>query len=95
MEFTSLSSIKLIYNITRGGVILGHNNTLKVGDIVPLHIKYENIDIETKVKVVQADSTEAAAVFLDLEGAVSNKILYLSMIAKDKIAYNKDFEEDE
>ena len=69
-----------ILNISRGGVQLSHNKSLKVGDVVPVHIKYGDVEVNTEVKVVSTTDRTAGAEFVDLDLATKNKILYLSLL---------------
>ena len=78
--FESDPTVNGILNISRGGVQLTHNNTLKVGDIVPVHIKYGDIDINTEVKIVSATDVTAGGEFVDLDLATANQLLYLSLL---------------
>ena len=78
--FESDPTVNGILNISRGGVQLTHNNTLKVGDIVPVHIKYGDVDINTEVKIVSATDVTAGGEFIDLDLATANQLLYLSLL---------------
>ena len=78
--FNSDSPASGILNISRGGVQLSHDKTLKVGDVLPVHIKYGDVDINTNVKVVSTTDKTAGAEFVDLDLATKNKILYLSLL---------------
>lgn len=69
-----------ILNISRGGVQLSHNKSLKVGDVVPVHIKYGDVEVNTEVKVVSTTDKTAGAEFVNLDLATKNKILYLSLL---------------
>ena len=76
----SSSGVSNVLDISRGGVSLAHDNSLKVGDVVPVHIKYGDIDINTDVKVVSANDMRAGAEFINLDAATKNKLLFLSLI---------------
>ena len=78
--FESDPTVDGILNISRGGVQLSHNNTLKVGDVVPVHIKYGDVEINTEVKIVTATDVRAGGEFVDLDLATANKLLYLSLL---------------
>ena len=69
-----------ITDISRGGVSLKHNKKLKVGDVVPVHIKYGDLEVNAEVKVVSATDVKAGAQFLNLDKATANKLLYLSLL---------------
>ena len=89
LEFSSTAGVTSISNISRGGVALRHNNTLKVGDIVPVHLKYGDMEVDANVKVVSATDAQAGCQFIDLDEATANKILYLSMVEPDAVAVNE------
>ena len=57
-----------------------HEDTLKVGDVVPVHITYGDIEIDANVKVVSATKKRAGTQFIDLDEATANKLLYLSLL---------------
>ena len=78
--FESEPTVDGILNISRGGVQLSHNKTLKVGDIVPVHIKYGDIEIKTEVKIVSASDVTAGGEFVNLDLATANQLLYLSLL---------------
>ena len=78
--FESVPEVSGILNISRGGVQLSHNKTLKVGDIVPVHLKYGDIDIQANVKIVSANDRTAGGEFVDLDLATANQLLYLSLL---------------
>ncbi len=78
--FESEPTVDGILNISRGGVQLSHNKTLKVGDVVPVHIKYGDIDIKTEVKIVSASDVTAGGEFVNLDLATANQLLYLSLL---------------
>ena len=85
VSFESNSNVTALSDLSRGGVSLKHKNSLKVGDIVPVHIKYGDIEVDANVKVVSANDVKAGAQFVDLDKATANKILYLSMLVKDQV----------
>ena len=71
-------------DISRGGVSLTHNKKLKVGDVVPVHLKYGDLEINANVKIVSASDVKAGGKFIDLDQATANKLLYLSLLIKDE-----------
>ena len=83
IEFESTPEVSSIINISRGGVQLAHDKKLKVGDVVPVKIKYGDLDIDANVKVISANDHTAGAEFVDLDLATANKLLYLSLELKD------------
>ena len=78
--FESVPEVSGILNISRGGVQLSHNKTLKVGDIVPVHLKYGDVEINANVKIVSANDETAGGEFVDLDLATANQLLYLSLL---------------
>ena len=79
-----------LLDISRGGIAVSHENSLQVGDIIPVHLKYGDLDINANVKVVTATTNRAGAVFVNLDKATANKLLYLSIILEDEmISFNK------
>ena len=78
--FESVPEVSGILNISRGGVQLSHNKTLKVGDIVPVHLKYGDVEINANVKIVSANDRTAGGEFVDLDLATANQLLYLSLL---------------
>ena len=82
--FESVPEVGGILNVSRGGVLLSHDKTLKVGDIVPVHLKYGDVEIEANVKIVSANDKTAGGEFVDLDLATANKLLYLSLLMDNK-----------
>ena len=66
--------------MSRGGVSVRHNNNLKVGDVIPVHMKYGALDIKANAKVVSANSHRAGAQFINLDQSTANQLLYLNMV---------------
>ena len=73
------SKNKLI-NISRGGLAVKHNNTLKAGNIIPITIKYRNLNIKTYAQVLYANSNRASCKFINPNKTTSNQLLYLSVL---------------
>ncbi len=76
----SNSGITNLIDVSRGGIAVKHNNTLKVGDIVPVHLTYGNLDIKADVKIVSASSTRAGAEFVNIDKSLANQLLYLNIM---------------
>ena len=91
------TQIESLLDISRGGIAVTHKNGLKVGDVVPVHISYGNLDINADVKIVSANDRRAGAEFINLDQATANKILYMNIMleeqtaarAKDNLSYLK------
>ena len=77
------NGVKSLLDVSRGGISVTHNNELKVGDIVPVHIAYGGLDIKADVKVVSATTNRAGGEFINLDQATANKVLYMNMILED------------
>ena len=88
--FESAPEVGGILNISRGGVLLSHDKTLKVGDVVPVHLKYGDVEINADVKIVSANDRTAGGEFVDLDLATANKLLYLSLLMDGNGDINKD-----
>ena len=78
------NGIDSLLDISRGGVALKHNNALKAGDVIPVHIAYGDVDINADVKVVSATSSRAGAEFVNIDKALANQLLYLSILLESK-----------
>ena len=72
-----------LLDVSRGGISVKHDNNLKVGDVIPVHISYGGLDIKADVKVVSASTNRAGAMFVNLDQATANQLLYLNMILDD------------
>ena len=86
ISMESNSQIDSILDISRGGIAVKHNNQLKVGDVVPVQISYGDLDINANVKVVTATDARAGAMFVDLDRATANKLLYMNILLEDAAA---------
>ncbi len=84
ISFESNSNVLGLADISRGGVSLTHQKTLKVGDVVPVHIQYGDLEVNADVKIVSASDVKAGGQFVNLDKATANKLLYLSMLTKDE-----------
>ena len=78
--------IDSLVDISRGGIAVKHSNQLKVGDVIPVQITYGDLDISANVKVVTATDAKAGAMFMDLDKATANKLLYMNILLEDAVA---------
>lgn len=79
MERDNYGAVGLI-NVSRGGIAIKHNNTLKPDDIIPVHLLYEDISIHTNARIVFSKNGIAGAEFIINEDSdIFNKLLYLSV----------------
>ena len=74
------NGVNSLLDVSRGGVSVSHNSNLKVGDVIPVHMKYGTLDIKANAKVVSATSHRAGAQFVNLDQATANQLLYLNML---------------
>ena len=56
---------------------------LKVGDVVPVDLKYGDLEIKANVEIVAATDKTAGGKFIDLDLATANKLLYLSILLEE------------
>ena len=80
---SSDTGINSIIDISRGGIAVGQDNTLEVGDIVPVHITYGDLDIEADVKIVTTGTNKAGGQFVNIDQATANKLLYLNLMLEE------------
>ena len=83
------NGIEGLLDVSRGGISVIHNNELKVGDIVPVHIAYGGLDIKANVKIVSATSHRAGAMFVNIDQGTANQLLYMNMILEEVNGLNK------
>ena len=84
VKLEATDKISSIVDISRGGIAVTHNNSLKVGDVVPVHISYGDIDINADVKIVTASDVRAGAEFVNLDSATANRILYVNLLLEEQ-----------
>ena len=84
VQFETNGKISSLVDISRGGIAVTHNNSLKVGDVIPVHITYGDVDIHTDVKIVTASDVRAGAEFVNLDSAAANRILYLNLLLEEQ-----------
>ncbi len=77
------NGIDQLLDVSRGGIAVSHSNKLNVGDVIPVHLTYADLDIKADVKVVTATTTRAGATFVNIDKATANKLLYLSLMLED------------
>ena len=77
-------NITSVIDISRGGMSVTHDDTLNVGDVVPVHITYGDVEIDADVKIVSASKTKAGAQFVNLDDATANKLLYMNLLLEQK-----------
>ena len=81
--FESVPTVSSLVDISRGGVALTHNKALKVGDVVPVHIKYGDLNIDADVKIVTASDVRAGGEFVNLDQSTANRLLYLNLMLEE------------
>ena len=77
------NGVEGLLDVSRGGISVRHNDNLKVGDVIPVNIEYGGLNIKADVKVVSATASRAGAMFVNLDQATANQLLYLNMILDD------------
>jgi hypothetical protein len=82
MMENSNNGINALLDISRGGIAVKTDN-LQVGDVVPVHIVYGDIDIQADVKIVSKQNDRAGAQFINLDKATANQLLYLSLLLEE------------
>jgi hypothetical protein len=85
------NGVDSLIDISRGGIAVRHDNSLQVGDVIPVHLTYGDLDINAEVKVVTSSSDRAGAMFVNLDQATANKLLYLNILLEDstQITFNE------
>ncbi len=81
--FESIPTVSSLVDISRGGVALTHHKALKVGDVIPVHIKYGDLNIDADVKIVTASDVRAGGEFVDLDQTTANRLLYLNLMLEE------------
>ena len=69
-----------LIDISRGGIAIKPNNTLKQGEIFPVKITYKDIIIDTQAKVVSTNNDRIGAEFITQNEDITNQLLYLSVL---------------
>ncbi len=77
-------AINNLIDISRGGIALTHDSSIKTGDIIPVLLTYGDIDINANVEVVTVSNSRAGAKFVNLDKSTANKLLYLSMLLENE-----------
>jgi len=80
-----LSSNYEIFNISTIGALIRNDGSLKTGKTTTINIKFDDIDIDVKAKVVSINGDFADIEFKDLPKDVANLILYRYMQKKDSM----------
>ena len=71
-----LKSNVVIYNLSTHGAIIKNDLKLKKGKTTDIILKFEDVDVSIKAKVVNVENDKAKLVFIDIPQEVSNKILF-------------------
>ena len=76
------SHIENIIDISKTGLAVKTDGSLKINDEVKVNFAYKGIEVEATAKVMRVNqSTNVAGLkFTDLDNLTANKILYLSML---------------
>ena len=81
----SNNGINSLLDISRGGIAVKIDDSLKVGDVVPVHISYGDVDIQADVQIVSKANGRAGAQFVNLDKATANQLLYLSLLLEEGV----------
>ena len=82
------NGVERLLDVSRGGISMIKSKEVKVGDVVPVHIGYGNLDIKADVEIVSTNSSRAGAKFVNLDQATANNILLLNMLLDDLSAFD-------
>ena len=74
-----------IHDISTTGALIENNGNLKIGNKITVNIKFDDVDIDVKAKVVNIHDNLAGIEFLDMPLDVANQILYRYMKQKDSM----------
>lgn len=75
------NSIQGILDISKGGLALEHDGSLKVGDKMNINLSQDDVSIEVEIQIVRIAGNRAGAKFINMDKATANKILYLNMLS--------------
>ena len=80
------SHIEKILDISKTGLAVKTDGSLKINDEVKVNFAYKGIEVEATAKVMRVNkSTNVAGLkFIDLDNLTANKILYLSMLIESQ-----------
>ena len=70
-----------IENISRGGLAVVHDGSLKKGERFVIDLDYHNIKASPEVEVVRVSNDRAGLKFINMDNATANKILYINLFA--------------
>ncbi len=76
----STNGVNRLLDVSRGGIAVNHSNSLKVGDVIPVHLQYGDLDIRANAKVVSATTSRAGAEFVNIDKALANQLLFLNIM---------------
>ena len=77
-----------IYDISTTGALIENDGSLKKGDEIVVNIKFEDVDIDVKAKVVNVEEDKAGIEFIRLPKAIASKILYRYMQQANSMKLN-------
>lgn len=72
-----------IVDISRGGIAVTHDGSLKVGEKMVVSLSCHGMDISPEVEVVRVSGNNAGMKFINLDKSTANKILYMNMFMAD------------
>ena len=81
------SDIK-IYDISRTGALIRNDKNLKRGKTTKFNIKFDDVDINVKAKVINVIGNKAGVKFINMPNEIANKIIYRYMQQADSMKSN-------
>ena len=73
-----------IVDISRGGISVTHDGSLKVGERMVVSLSCHGMDVSPEVEVVRVTGNNAGMKFINLDKSTANKILYMNMFMAEK-----------
>ena len=83
-KYPDKNRIVSLENISRGGLLVVHDGTMKEKEKFFVDITYGDINVTTEVEVTRlAAGNKAGLKFINLDKATANKILYMNMALEE------------
>ncbi len=73
-----------IIDISKGGLAVEHDGSLKKGEEFVINLSYHNVTASPEVRVVRVSGNKAGLQFINLDNATANKILYINLSASQE-----------
>ena len=72
--------IEELIDLSRGGVAIKHNNSLSLGEIIPINISYGEMNIPTEIEIVSTTKSRAGAKYTFSDFEHNKQLLYLTIL---------------